>query len=1159
MQTAQRTTTTGPDASLREVSLSDKYTATSGRIFISGIEALVRLTLDQRRLDRSRGLNTAAFVCGYEGSPLGGLDLELQRNASLLHEASVVFRPGVNEELAATAVAGSQLLGQLPGRRHDGVAGFWYGKNPGLDRAADAIRHGNLSGTSPLGGAVAIVGDDPTCKSSTIPSSCEQMTRSLLVPLLTPSSVAEVLTFGLHAVAISRYAGTWVAMKIVADIADGSATVDLQDPASLIPAPDPGREIHEPVLIGPQSLDAERRLHAFRLPRVGEYAHHAGLNAIHFEPRRPRFAIVAPGLPFATVLRALSDLGLTEPDLDELGVRLVRIGMAWPNEPLPLRELVAGVDEVLVVEDKVSFVESQLKEALYRQPHQPVIVGHTDEVGRPLMPPSGAVTAEMVAGVLARRIALPERSRHWLQRMTVRERLTLRVATEDEIEDPPDRAPFFCSGCPHNISTRADDDQLVGLGIGCHIMVALHDDGRGHQVGMTQMGGEGAQWIGLAPFTDDEHYFQNLGDGTFFHSGSLALRAAVAADVNLTYKLLFNHAVAMTGGQDPTGSRSVESVVDLLAAEGVRKVVVTTADPAAYHKVRLNPIATVRHRDDLADIQRELGASAGVSVLLHDDWCAAEERRLRRRGALPTPKRRIWINERVCEGCGDCVSKATCMSLVPVATQYGRKTAVDQQSCNLDYSCVRGDCPSFVEVLGTPKPADVADPPFEPGEPVTRVPDTVLVRMPGIGGTGVVTVSRILQMAAHLAGRFAAGVEQTGLAQKGGPVVSDVRISSEPIGGAVRASARSADLLLGFDLFGAASASNLSVCDRDRTVPVVNTAQIPTVPLAQDPLSRFPRSTSLVARIAGQCRPDEGLFLDAEWIANRLHLASNMVLLGAAYQHGCLPVPAEAIETAIVLNGVAPGDNVRAFRWGRAAAADPDAVHRTLAPTAPMSAAPDTFEELVEARTAELVTYQNERYAQEYRSAVQAVAEREHHLLGGVDDGRVADAFAAGLFKLMAYKDEYEVARLHLDATEHDRLVDQFGDKARVRVLLHPPVLRTLGLRRKIRLGRSARPAFRALVAMRRLRGSMFDPFGRTAIRRLERRLPGEYRAAVDAAMEHLDKDTVGLVVQIAELPDLIRGYESIKEDNVERFRARLDELTKDLASATIGRPIPQG
>jgi indolepyruvate ferredoxin oxidoreductase len=754
--------------------------------------------------------------------------------------------------------------------------------------------------------------------------------------------------------------------------------------------------------------------------------------------------------------------------------------------------------------------------------------------------------------VLGRRLALPERARHWLRRISARERLTLHVAAEDEADVPPARTPFFCSGCPHNISTRADEDQLVGLGIGCHIMVAFHDRGRGHQVGMTQMGGEGAQWIGLAPFTDDTHYFQNLGDGTFFHSGSLALRAVVSAEVDLTYKLLFNHAVAMTGGQRPAGAREVAGVVDLLAAEGVRKVVVTTPDPAAYRKVRLDPIATVHHRDELADVQRELGRTPGVTVLIHDDWCAAEERRLRRRGTLSTPSRRIWINERVCEGCGDCVAKATCLSLVPVQTEYGRKTAVEQGSCNLDYSCVRGDCPSFVEVLAAPRPAVAADPPFDPPDPVPRVGDSVLVRMPGVGGTGVVTVSRILQMAAHLAGRFATGVEQTGLAQKGGPVVSDVRISTAPIEGTPRASNRTADVLLGFDLFEAADAANLSVCDPERTVPVVNTAGAPTVPLAQDPLSTFPRTGSLVARIERAAVGGSSLFLDADWIAGRLHLAPNMILLGAAHQHGCLPVPAAAIEAAITLNGVSPEDNVRAFRWGRAAAADPEAVRRALSPSVSSPEPPATLAALVEARAAELVAYQGAAYAAEFRSAVERVATLERARTSG-KDAPVARAFAAGLYKLMAYKDEYEVARLHLDTIERARLDDQFGEGARVRVLLHPPLLRAVGLGRKIRLGRTARPLFSLLRAGRRLRGTPFDPFGHTKVRRMERRLPAEYRRTIEAAMARLDDSTVGLVVELAEAPDLVRGYEGIKLANLETFRARTEELVAELDRA--GRP----
>jgi indolepyruvate ferredoxin oxidoreductase len=785
------------------------------------------------------------------------------------------------------------------------------------------------------------------------------------------------------------------------------------------------------------------------------------------------------------------------------------------------------------------------------------VIGRTDEVGRPLVPASGAVTAEMVAAVLGQRLALPDRARHWLQRVDARERLTLHVANEDESSTPPTRAPFFCSGCPHNISTRADDDQLVGLGIGCHIMVALHDEGRGHQVGLTQMGGEGAQWIGLAPFTDDSHYFQNLGDGTFFHSGSLAMRAAIAAKVDMTYKLLFNHAVAMTGGQSPAGSMDVPTVVNLLAAEGVSKIVVTTPDPAAYRGVKLNPIATVHHRDELAEIQRELAKVPGVSVLLHDDWCAAEERRLRHRGTLATPDRRIWINERVCEGCGDCVSKATCLSLVPVDTEYGRKTAVDQHSCNLDYSCVRGDCPSFLEVIGTPEPPKVSDPPFALPEPTVRVPESVLVRMPGIGGTGVVTISRILQMAAHLAGRFAAGVEQTGLAQKGGPVVSDVRISPQPINGAARASNRSADVLLGFDLFGAAAASNLSVCDRECTVPVINSAQVATVPLAQDPLSHFPSSDALLRRIAREGRNDEGLFIDAEWIAGRLRVASNVVLLGAAYQHGCLPIPAAAIEAAITLNRVEVADNIRAFRWGRAATADLDRVRHALAPATSEAAVPANLDELIEARATDLIAYQGPRYAAEFLAAVEAIAESERQRMPGVEVLRVTRAFATGLYKLMAYKDEYEVARLHLDTIERVKLTDQFGANARVRVLLHPPLLRAFGLQRKIRLGRTARPTFVVLRAGRRLRGTAWDPFGHSAVRRMERSLPAEYQRSVETAMDLLHPATVDLVVAIAELPDLVRGYESVKEANVARYRFRTDELRQELVALAGGLGLP--
>ena len=797
------------------VTLEDKYTAESGRILLSGIQALVRLTLDQRRLDQRHGHNTAIFVSGYQGSPLGGLDRELERARRHLTPAGVVFQPGVNEELAATAVGGTQLLGQLSGRRKDGVTGFWYGKNPGFDRAADAIRHSTLTGTAPLGGAVAWIGDDPASKSSTVPSSCEQMCSSLTMPLLAPGSVSELLSLGLHAVAISRHAGLWTGMKIVADIADASAIVDAGLALDEVPALAPRRPRTPPLLLPPTNLDAEHDLLTARLDRVHEYARKAGLNRITFEPAHPRIGIMAAGMAHQAVLRTLDDLGLDAQAQDALGLRLVQLSMPWPLEDDLVRELTAGLETVLVVEDKRTFIESQVKQALYRQPHQPLVIGREDRDGRPLLPIRSAVTADDVARTLT--TVLPPASLPDRARAAVKQAERRHASLADPPAEPPRRTPYFCSGCPHNTSTRARPDRLVGVGIGCHIMVAI-DTGqrRGQLVGMPQMGGEGAQWLGLAPFTAESHFIQNLGDGTFHHSGSLAIRAAVAAGINITYRLLHNDAVAMTGGQEPAGMLSVPALTRALAAEGVRQVIITTPEPERYRNVSLDPIVQVRHRDQLEQAQQELAAIAGVTVLLHDDRCATEKRRLRKRGGLQAPAHRVWINERVCEGCGDCGEQATCLSLLPVETEFGRKTRVQQSSCNQDLKCLDGDCPSFVLVThndgALPKPGRI-DPPASLPDPVLRVPDDVLIRMPGVGGTGVVTVAAILQMAAHLQGRYAAGLEQIGLAQKGGPVISDLRIASTPITGQIKASSHAADVLLGFDLLGAAATETLTVAD----------------------------------------------------------------------------------------------------------------------------------------------------------------------------------------------------------------------------------------------------------------------------------------------------------------------------------------------------------
>ncbi|MFC4113124.1 indolepyruvate ferredoxin oxidoreductase family protein [Nonomuraea zeae] len=1122
------------------VSLDDKYTAAGGRVLISGIQALVRLTLEQRRLDQERGLDTRVFVSGYQGSPLGGVDLEMGRAGRFLEQAGVVFRPGLNEELAATSVAGTQLLGQVPGRRHDGVTGFWYGKNPGLDRAADAIRHANTAGTAALGGAVAWIGDDPGCKSSTLPSSCEPMCQSLSMPLLAPGSVGEIIEFGLHAVAMSRATGLWVGLKIVADIADASATVDLGPLSAGIPAPEREPGGAAPVLLGPAALDAEHDLLTRRLDLARAYARANGLNRIMSGRDHTALGILASGTTYAVVLRALADLGLDEPALAEHGVRLIRLAMPFPIAYDELAAMTADLDRVLVVEDKVPFLEGQLKQALYGGERSPAVVG------RELLTARGTLSAEDVAKAVATCLGI-ERPRR------PRRRGLLPVVAA--------RTPYFCSGCPHNTSTRTADGTLVGVGIGCHAMIALDGHGRGTQVGLTQMGGEGAQWIGLSPFTDDRHFVQNLGDGTFHHSGSLAIRAAVAAGVTMTYKLLYNDAVAMTGGQRAEGRLDVPALTRELAVEGVRRVVVTTPEPETYRGVRLAANASVRHRDDLPEVEKELAGIDGVTVLIHDDRCAAEERRLRKRGKLPTPVRKVVVNERVCEGCGDCGDVSTCLSVQPVETEYGRKTRIHQASCNSDLSCLKGDCPSFLLVepgekratgVYAPggKPArgaaaqalgslESSEPPESP-EPVSRPGGSggeVLVRMPGIGGTGVVTVSQILQMAAHLDGLHAAGLEQTGLAQKGGPVVSDVRISPRPVSGSVRASQGTVDVLIGFDLLGAAADANLAAASPERTVAVLNTSVVPTAAMVTGRVA-VPGHAEAVARVESAAR--DTVCLDAHELAEALfgdHMPANLLLLGAAYQHGCLPVSAASVERAITLNRAAVEQNLAAFRWGRAAVADPELVRKAVLPAEEPE--PEGLDEVVAVRVADLTGYQNAAYARTYAEDVRDVAAVAAERAGAAEGAAIALAYARGLHKLMAYKDEYEVARLHLDPAEKARREREFGPDAVVSVLLHPPVLRAMGMKRKIEVRRSAGVLFRGLRAARVLRGTAFDVFGRAKVRRVERELVSEYRDLMRAALTRLTPATADAVEEIAGLPELIRGYEDIKLARVAEFRER--------------------
>ena len=1145
--------------------LDDRYTLDEGQVLLNGTQALVRLLLTQRRLDTERGLRTGMFVSGYPGSPLGGLDTEIARRAKLLDPAGVVFQPAVNEELAATSVGGTQLLSKLPGRRADGVVGIWYGKTPGLDRASDAIRHANVSGTSTLGGAVALIGDDPLCKSSTLPGASEAMCRSLMIPLLAPSSIYEIVELGLHAVAMSRASGAWTGLKIYSDLADSSATVTFGDEAHGIPEPPRVPRPDPPELLAPSSLRAEHDLMTARWDRVKAYSEAAQLNRIVFEPATPRIGLVAAGGSYATLTRALSELGLADADLDALGVRLVQLRLPWPLSTHDVTTLLVDLDEVLVIEDKAPFVETQIKELLYQSNVRPRIHGKTTADGKSLLTSYGALDVENLVAALAQVLPTDGRSQQVGARFA---ELAAQRKPPTELPLINARTPFFCSGCPHNISTRADADQVVGAGIGCHALVAFDPAGkRGNVIGAPQMGGEGAHWIGLAPFTDDAHFVQNIGDGTFHHSGSLAIRAAVAARSNMTFKLLYNDAVAMTGGQAAEGKMDVPTLTRWLANEGVQKIVVTTPEPESYRSADLDPRARVRHRDQYTQAEAELAEVNGVTVLIHDDRCATEERRMRKRNLLPVVTERVWINERVCEGCGDCGDKSSCLSVVPVDTEFGRKTQIHQASCNSDMSCLKGDCPSFVMVDVGKKPKKRKPPKLTVHIPTpdVRVDTTdYLMRMPGVGGTGVVTVSQILQMAAMLDGKFSAGLDQTGLAQKGGAVISDVRISTTQITGGVRASKASVDVLLGLDPIGAVGSVTLSACDPARTVAVVNTGVLATASMATD-VTATPQNPDTTRRALESATLSTGnVYLDAQRLADALfgdHMPANLIMLGAAFQAGYLPVSESSITDAITLNGAGVEANLAAFAWGRAYVCDPKQVLETVGQTEPTpdepspraqrlvakSGLPTGLRESVTTRVSELTDYQGAAYAQQFLDSVRSVHTHEIAALGESSQ-TITEAYAKGLHKLMAYKDEYEVARLHLLDSEKRRRDYAFGSGAPTRIMLHPPLLRAAGLDRKISLGRASSPALKTLRLGKRLRGTAFDPFGLTHMRRLERQLIVEYKTFMDAALRKLTPENDETIRQLAATPDIVRGYENVKLGNVARFRSRVAELTGTLS-----------
>ena len=1151
--------------SLAAVSLDDKYTLDSGRIFLTGVQALVRLPLLQRRRDMAAGHNTATFISGYRGSPLGGYDQQLWRAGKLMEEHHVRFQPGVNEELAATAVWGSQQPGLFEGAKYDGVVGLWYGKGPGVDRSGDVFKHANFAGTAPLGGVLVFAGDDHVAKSSTVPHQSEFAFVDASIPVLNPAGVQDTLDFGLLGIALSRFSGCWVGFKTTAEIMDSTASVEA-DPGALditIPTfemPPGGLNIRWP----DEWLEQEHRLQDFKLPAVRAFAKANAFDRVVIDSDRPRLVIVTTGKSYLDVRQALDDLGIDTELARDIGLRVYKVGLTWPLEPDGAVAACAGAERVLVVEEKRALLESQLKEVLYDLPEgrRPRIEGKRTVDGAPLFRVNGELYADEVALAIADRVlAFADVERVKARRALVVQRMESRNAKPSDFA----RTPYFCSGCPHNTSTKVPDGSRAVAGIGCHFMASWMPER--HTETFTQMGGEGVPWVGQAPFTETPHVFANLGDGTYNHSGSMAVRQAVAAKANITYKILFNDAVAMTGGQPSDNQLTPWAIAGQMAAEGVARVDVVTDDPDKYPSDGIWPSGTrVHHRDDLDSLQRELRETPGVTVLIYDQTCAAEKRRRRKRGLMEDPNKRIFINELVCEGCGDCGVQSNCVSIVPVETEFGRKRQIDQSTCNKDYSCVKGFCPSFVNVIGGKPRKSAAEAPKageglpdvfevlpEPELPGLDEPYGILVT--GIGGTGVVTIGALLGMAAHLEGKGTSILDMTGLAQKGGSVISHVKVAASPEAvHAPRIATGSADLMLACDIATAVSKDGLAAMSRERTHAVVNTQETMTGRFTQLPDMQFPAEgmKQQIRTMAGDNSTD---FVDANRIATRLlgdSIASNLFMLGFAYQKGLVPLSAAAIERAIELNAVAVDFNKQAFLWGRRTAHDREAVDRIVAPKAEPSAAKrvaTTLEEMVDTRVTFLTDYQDAGYAARYKELVDRVTAAERRAMPGTD--ALARAVARYAFKLMAIKDEYEVARLYTDGTFAKKLNEAFEGDFKLQFNLAPPLFAPrdpeTGRLKKMTFGPWMMSAFGLLARFKGLRGGRFDIFGRTEERRMERRLREEYIARIDGLLDSLSAETHPIAVELAMVPEQIRGYGHVKEAHVARAEARVQALEAQL------------
>lgn len=1142
------------------VSLDDKYALDTTRAYLTGIEALVRLPILQHQRDMERGLNTAGFVSGYRGSPLGGLDQALWQAQKYLDKHNIRFQPGVNEDLAATAVRGSQEVGLFPGARYDGVFGMWYGKGPGVDRSMDVFKHANAVGTAKYGGVLAVAGDDHAAKSSSLPHQSEHMFIGASIPVLAPANVQEVLDLGIFGWELSRYSGCWVGLKAITENMDSAISAEI-DPHRInivipdnVELPPDGVHIRHP----DNPLDQERRLNKYKIYAARAFALANKLNRVVIDSPNPRLGIITSGKAYLDVLQALEDLGIDQNQAAQIGLRVYKVGMPWPLEPVATHCFAEGLEEILVVEEKRSIIEDQLTGQLYNWSveKRPRVIGEFDEHGHDLLPNLSELTPAMVARAIAARIRRFYQSDEIEKRLQFYEHKERRLAQQ---QDKIVRMPHYCSGCPHNTSTQVPEGSTALGGIGCHYMGTFMPSRPAKT--FTQMGGEGVTWVGQAAFTDTPHVFQNLGDGTYFHSGLLAIRQSIAAGVNITYKILYNDAVAMTGGQPVDGALSVEQMMTQLRGEGVECIALVSDHPEKWRHVKGENL-TVHHRDDLMAVQKRLRETEGTTILLYEQTCAAEKRRRRKKGLMEDPDRRIFINHAVCEGCGDCGKKSNCLSVIPRETELGRKRQINQSACNKDYSCVNGFCPSFVSVIGgslkknrnASQVTHFAELP-EPTRPAIDNPWNIVVT--GVGGTGVLTITAVLAMAAHIEGKGCATMNQTGLAQKFGPVVSHLRIAKQQSDiNAVRIPAGDADLLLGCDLVVSVNDEAIAKLHNERSYAVVNDAEAPTAEFVYTPDAVFP-GASMKRLIEEEVGKDKVHFIDATDLATHLlgdAVATNFFMLGYAYQLGLVPVSAEAIDEAIALNNVAVEFNQQAFLWGRRAVVDLDALRDIAGVDGERWAPLSDLQDIIDYRARHLADYQNAAYAQRYRDVVERVRQREQEVLGAdraEDKLPLTEAVARALHKLMAYKDEYEVARLFSNGDFLKDLREQFDGDIKLQFHLAPPLLAKKdpdsGLPRKRTLPAWMMPLFGLIAKLRPLRGTRFDLFGYSAERKTERALIGEFLDDLELILNKLDRHNVQAAVEAVDAVQTIRGFGHIKLAAIEQYRqgrpARLARL----------------